>query len=129
MKATAASIGLTLAGIVYANTGLADGNNSLDPIPELKDIEKVAAEQEAAIRAQSDALEKAQQEKVAAEKAATEALEKQKAAKLAEEAQQKQVATATPTKTYKKKITKKVADKQPEKASPWLEQERRYSYP
>ncbi|MCH9743136.1 MAG: hypothetical protein K0U21_08000 [Proteobacteria bacterium] len=129
MKIAAASIGLTLAGIVYVHTALADGNNAIDPIPELKDIEKVAAEQEAAIRAQSEALEKAQQEKAAAEKAATEALEKQKAAKLAEEAQQKQVTPTPPAKPHKKKVTKKVAAKQPEKVSPWLEQERRYSYP
>jgi peptidoglycan hydrolase CwlO-like protein len=107
----------------------------VDLIPELKDIEKIAAEQEAAIRAQSEALQKAQQEKELAEKAAKEAIDKQTAVAnsapaVAPEANTKperKVATTQPKAATKP--VKKAPAEPIEKTNPWLAQERRYSFP
>jgi hypothetical protein len=104
----------------------------IDLIPELKDIEKLAAEQETAIRAQSEALKKAQQEKELAEKAAKEAIDKQKAASLSPlpteqpvvAKPERKVATAN-NKTSAQKAKKPT----PAPVDPWLAQERRYTYP
>ncbi|MBD3767763.1 MAG: hypothetical protein IE928_07400 [Gammaproteobacteria bacterium] len=107
----------------------------MDLIPELKDIEKIAAEQEAAIRAQSEALQKAQLEKEQAEKAAKEAIDKQRAVAAPQptvttEANRKSEPKATKTQV---KVTTKSTKKAPaepiEKTNPWLAQERRYSFP
>lgn len=114
-----------------------------DLIPELRDIERIAAEQEAAIRAQSDVLKKAQQEKEALTKVAEEATAKQAAEaaaaqqviarQAAERRAAQNKATATPAAaTTAKKTTPQPARKPAttnEPNSPWLAQERRYSYP
>lgn len=120
-------IGYALFGW-YMHTAWADATPQLDLIPELKDIEKIAAEQEAAIRAQSEALKKAQDEKEAAAKAAQEALERKHHV-------EKTAATSAPVTTpvvTKPVVAKKAATKKihaPAPVDPWLAQERRYSYP
>lgn len=112
---------------------LADATNS-NMIPELKDIEKIASEQEAAIRSQSDALLKTQKEKEVAEKAAMQAIEQQKTLKAAESPIQAVAQPATPDAA--KPVKKKVATTKPApapapapKVDPWLAQERRYTFP
>ena len=117
-------IGLCLS---WQGLVLADGNS--DMIPELKDIEKIANEQEAAIRAQSDALLKSQKEKEAVEKATAQAIEQQKAMKAAE-APAPVAAASTPAATKPiKKVAAKPAPAPAPKVDPWLAQERRYTFP
>lgn len=106
----------------------------MDLIPELKDIEKIAAEQEAAIRAQSEALQKAQLEKEQAEKAAKEAIDKQRAAATppaatTEESSKPERKVATTQAKAALKPVKKTPAEPIEKTNPWLAQERRYSFP
>ncbi|HQR83035.1 MAG TPA: hypothetical protein PK283_09025, partial [Thiotrichales bacterium] len=106
----------------------------MDLIPELKDIEKIAAEQEAAIRAQSEALQKAQLEKEQAEKAAKEAIDKQRAAATppaatTEESSKPERKVATTQAKAAPKPVKKTPAEPIEKTNPWLAQERRYSFP
>lgn len=112
-----------------------------DLIPELRDIERIAAEQEAAIRAQSDVLKKAQLEKETAAKAAEEAIAQQKAQETAAQqaivrqvaerqaTQAKPVAKTAATNNTAAKKSSTTARKPAEPVSPWLAQERRYSYP
>jgi len=121
------AIGLLLMGLSWHGMALADGSANM--IPELKDIEKIANEQEAAIRAQSDTLLKSQKEKEAAEKAATQAIEQQKAMKAAEAPAA--TASVTPVAVAKpvKKVAAKPAPAPAPKVDPWLAQERRYTFP
>jgi uncharacterized phage infection (PIP) family protein YhgE len=122
------AIGVLFIGLCLSWQGvaLADGNS--DMIPELKDIEKIANEQEAAIRAQSDALLKSQKEKEAAEKAAAQAIEQQKAMKAAE-APSPAAAPAPAAAKHVKKVAAKPASAPAPKVDPWLAQERRYTFP
>lgn len=117
-----------LVGALASSLSWADATK-IDVIPELKDIEKIAAEQEAAIRAQTEALKKAQLEKELAERATKEAIEKQKEATTAPESSPK------PEKSAEKKASKgnaqankKTAQAKPP-IDPWLAQERRYTFP
>jgi hypothetical protein len=108
----------------------------MDLIPELKDIEKIAAEQEAAIRAQSEALQKAQQEKELAEKAAKEAIDKQTSPLTSATTAPANEANTKPERKFEtpqpktaNKTVKKAPAEPIEKTNPWLAQERRYSFP
>jgi uncharacterized phage infection (PIP) family protein YhgE len=128
------AIGVLFTGLCLSWQGvaLADGNS--DMIPELKDIEKIANEQEAAIRAQSDALLKAQKEKEAAKKAAAQAIKQQKAMKAAEApspaaAPAPAPAPAPAAAKHVKKVAAKPASAPAPKVDPWLAQERRYAFP
>jgi peptidoglycan hydrolase CwlO-like protein len=115
---------LILAGMISPSV-YADG--ATDMIPKLKDIERIAAEQEAAIKTQSKALAKSQKEKEAAKKAAAQASKQQKAMKAAE-APAPVAATSTPAAAKPiKKVTAKPAPSP--KVDPWLAQERRYAFP
>jgi hypothetical protein len=120
-------ISVLLVGACFSWQGMSFADGNADLIPELKDIEKIASEQEAAIRAQSDALLKAKKEKEAAEKAAVQAVEQQKALKAAEVATP---ATETPVAEKPvKKVNPRPVQKAPAKVDPWLAQERRYTFP
>ena len=118
---------LILAGMI-STSAYADG--ATDMIPELKDIERIAAEQEAAIKTQSDALAKSQKEKEAAEKAALEAIEKQKALKTVDTSAPASAATTeSKPKVVVKKVYVKPSPPPTPKVDPWLAQERRYTFP
>jgi uncharacterized phage infection (PIP) family protein YhgE len=119
------AIRVLLMGLCLSWQAVSFADGEPDMIPELKDIEKIASQQEAAIRAQSDALLKAQKDKEDAEKAAALATAQQKpaipAATVAENA-------PTPVKHVKKVVAKKAAPP-PAKIDPWLAQDRRYTFP
>jgi hypothetical protein len=118
-------IGVLLIGLTLNWQSIAIADGSAEMIPELKDIERIANEQETAIRAQSDALLKAQKEKEAAEKAAAQAIEQQKALKAAETT----APIAAPVAKPVKKVAVKKASPPPPKVDPWLAQDRRYTFP
>lgn len=117
-------VNLLLLSIFLSWQSVAFADGDADLIPELKDIEKIANEQEAAIRAQSDALLKAQKEKEAAEKAAALALEASKSPAKAVE-----ITPPAPVVEKPKPVVKKVTPPPTPKVDPWLAQDRRYSYP
>jgi hypothetical protein len=119
---------IVLIGLCLNWQGIAFADGDANLIPELNDIEKIANDQEKAIRAQSDALLKAQKEKEVAEKAAEKAT-----AALAPKEPEVTVAPApekvapAEKEAVKKPAVKKVTP--PAKVDPWLAQERRYTFP
>ena len=118
----------------WQGVALADGNADLIPdlIPELNDFEKIANEQEKAIRAKSDALLKAQKEKEVAEKATEKATAKATAALAPKEPEVAVTPTPEKVASPEKEAAKKPAVKKvtpPAKVDPWLAQERRYTFP
>lgn len=117
---------LICVGMLSTNA-LADGQS--DMIPELKEIEKIASDQETAIKQQTEALDKAQKEKEAAEKAAQEAAAKQQAQIAAQQAVAMAANTEAKPKAATKKVTTKATAPKIEKYDPWLTQERRYTFP
>ncbi len=123
------AIGVLFVGLCLSWQGVAIADGNSDIIPELKDIEKIANEQEAAIRAQSDALIKSQKEKEAAEKAAAQAIEQQKAIKAAETPAPVIVASKPVAVKTVKRVAAKPSPAPAPKVDPWLAQERRYTFP
>ena len=101
------AIRVLLMGLCLSWQAVSFADGEPDMIPELKDIEKIASQQEAAIRAQSDALLKAQKDKEDAEKAAAQAAQQKPAAPTVAVAE----TAPTPVKHVKKVVAKKPAAK------------------
>jgi hypothetical protein len=119
---------IILIGLCLNWQGMAFADGDANLIPELNDIEKIANDQEKAIRAQSDALLKAQKEKEVTEKAT----EKATAALAPKEPEVAVTPTPEKVASPEKEAAKKPAVKKvtpPAKVDPWLAQERRYTFP
>lgn len=114
-------ISALLLGATLLVSGWAQADGNMDMIPELKEIERLAAEQEAKIRAQSEALKATEAEKAKAEASAP------------APATVAKVETPAPAAASEPKAKpakpKAVVAKAPEKKDYWLMQERLYTYP